>query len=423
MAFDSMGSRSRPLRVALFSGNYNYTADGANRALNRLVGHLEDREGAKVRVYSPTSPTPAFAPRGELVSVPSATLPLRRDYRIALGLPAALARDVAAFAPDVVHLSAPDPLGFAAQRLARRLGAPVVASQHTLFETYLAYYGLGWLKPVVDARLSAFYRACDYALAPTPVLAGELAAMGLGARARVWSRGVDATAFSPTQRDPDWRRSLGFADDQPVVLYFGRIVLEKGLAVFGDAVEAARAQRPDLGVLVVGQGPAQPWFEKRLGAAVFTGHLSGPALGRAVASADILMNPSCTESFCNVTLEAMASGLAVVCADAPNHRSLAPEPVGMLRPPQDSAAFAEALLTLAGDPDTLRRRGRAARAQALSYDWEQILAGVAAVYREAVAARREAGRLNQPATASTPRPTPSTTAVSAVWPGLRRLMT
>lgn len=111
----------RPLRIALFSGNYNYTLDGANKTLNRLVGHLLDEAGFQVRVYSPTTSHPAFAPVGDLVSVPSAPIPLRPDYRMALGMPFWVRRDVEAFEPDVVHVSSPDPLG--RRRLGWRAGA------------------------------------------------------------------------------------------------------------------------------------------------------------------------------------------------------------------------------------------------------------------------------------------------------------
>src|SRR5438105_2588811 len=93
------------LRLALFSGNYNYTRDGANQALNRLVRHLESR-GAVVRVYSPTPDTPAFEPAGTLVSVPSVSLPGRPEYRAALGLPKKIRADIAAFEPNAIHLSA-----------------------------------------------------------------------------------------------------------------------------------------------------------------------------------------------------------------------------------------------------------------------------------------------------------------------------
>jgi hypothetical protein len=124
------------MRVALFSGNYNYTRDGANKALNKLVAHLL-AQGADVRVFSPTSRHPAFEPAGELISVPSIALPGRSEFRVALGLPAAIKDEVRKFRPNIIHLSAPDFLGTAAQRLAREMNVPVVASLHTRFETYL----------------------------------------------------------------------------------------------------------------------------------------------------------------------------------------------------------------------------------------------------------------------------------------------
>src|SRR5665647_1563022 len=126
MAFNAFAPRQ--MRVALFSGNYNYTVDGANKALNRLVQHLEEVEGARVRVYSPTAPVAAFAPQGELISAPSIQIPLRPDYRLATGLSPAIRRDVEAFAPDIIHVSAPDLLNSGAIRLARRMGVPAVAS-------------------------------------------------------------------------------------------------------------------------------------------------------------------------------------------------------------------------------------------------------------------------------------------------------
>ena len=379
---------ARPLRVALFSGNYNYTLDGANKALNRLVDHIERVEGFQVRVYSPTSPTPAFEPKGELVSAPSVTIPLRSDYRFALGLTPALRRNVEAFAPDIVHLSAPDLLGLGAQKLAHRLGVPVVASLHTLFETYLDYYSLGWLRPALERRLAAFYGGCNVVLAPTQPIADRMEAEGMAGRMRVWARGVDRELFDPARRDTAWRRAQGFADTDTVVVFFGRLVLEKGIAVFAEAMNRVRVQRPDAKVLVIGDGPARAWMQERMPYAVFTGSLVDEALARAVASGDILLNPSNTETFGNVTLEAMASGLAVVGADAIYHHALLdPGRTGLMCPPADAEAYAAAVLTLVGDPLRRRAMGLAARAASSAYQWSQILSGVAEVYREAMGAR------------------------------------
>jgi glycosyltransferase involved in cell wall biosynthesis len=155
------------MRVALFSGNYNYLRDGANQALNRLAGYLV-RCGHDVRAYSPVTDTPAFEPQGELVAVPSIPFPFRTEFRLALGLPRETREDVRRFAPDIIHVSVPDFLGTRAETFALQLGIPVVTSLHTRFETYFSYYGLGILRPPAEWHLRRFYRRCDHVLAPDP---------------------------------------------------------------------------------------------------------------------------------------------------------------------------------------------------------------------------------------------------------------
>ena len=377
----------RPIRIALFSGNYNYTLDGANKSLNRLVGHLQDTLGAKVRIYSPTAPQPAFAPVGDLVSVPSVKVPLRGEYRLALGLPASVRRDVEAFKPDLVHLSAPDLLGAAALKLGRKLKVPVVASLHTQFESYLDYYGLGGLKPMLRRRLWAFYGACDYVMTPTTAIGDELRAQNLPTHIRTWARGVDPELFNPERRSEAWRLELGFDPDRPVILFLGRIVMEKGLGAFAETIQQLEADGHDPQVLVIGDGPARQWFQDRLPHAVFTGFLSGPALATAVASADVFLNPSTTETFGNVNLEAMASGLAMVCADAPNTRALLRDGRNALLCPDQPEAYAEALSELIVDGELRRRMGAAALDRSAAFRWSEILDEVVEVYAEALGPR------------------------------------
>ncbi|HTI66017.1 MAG TPA: glycosyltransferase family 1 protein [Caulobacteraceae bacterium] len=392
--YSSTSIPARPLRIALFSGNYNYTVDGANKTLNRLVGHLEQVEGHQVRVYSPTAPVPAFPATGDLVSVPSVTIPTRPDYRIALGLPAVIRRDVEAFAPDLVHLSAPDLLGMEALKLARRMGVPAVASLHTLFDSYLDYYALGCLKPILKRRLQRFYSDCDYVLAPTRALAEQLEAAGLEGQTRIWARGVDGDLFSPARRDPAWRRAHGFDDAQPVIVFFGRLVMEKGLAVFVEAVRRLELSGGAVSVLVIGDGPARSWFEEALPDAVFTGFLQGEALARAIAGGDIFLNPSATETFGNVNLEAMASGLALVCADVPNSRALIRhDRTGILCDARDAGAYAGAIRALIDQPAERMRLARAALVESTLYRWPEMLGSVARVYREALASHQPALRV------------------------------
>lgn len=370
------------LRIALFSGNYNYTRDGANNALNKLVGHL-NQYGATVRVYSPTSRTPAFEPTGELVSVPSIAIPGRTEFRVALGLPANIAKDVRDFGPNVVHVSAPDWLGTGAQRLARRLGVPVVASMHTRFETYFEYYGLRALRSWAVKRQRHFYCASDKVLAPNEASKGHLAAMGVPAdRISIWGRGVDCSQFSPARRDLEWRRALGYADDTPVLLFFGRIVREKGTQCFVNTVHELRRRGLRVRPLVVGDGPAHMEMQARLGEAIFLGHLDGDELGRAVASADILLNPSLTEAFGNVTLEGMAAGLAVVAADVGVFATLITCGEDGFLCKADAGSFADVIVRLARDPRERDRCGASAAATARKHRWPEALGAVVRSYRE-----------------------------------------
>lgn len=377
------------LRIALFSGNYNYVRDGANRALNRLVSYLEGHVGAKVRIYSPTTDTPAFAPSGTLISVPSVALPGRSDYRLALGLPNAVQRDIERFRPNMFHLSAPDWLGQRAMQFARRLKQPVVTSLHTSFETYLEFYGLQMFRGCVERYLHHFYARSDVVLAPSPPIVAELKQQGMGNRARLWSRGVDPKAFNPRLRTLDWRRANDISDDDIAVLFFGRLVKEKGIAEFAEVMKLAERMNLRVKPLIVGDGPALASIRSLLPNAVFTGHLAGADLGRAVASADIFINPSKTETFGNVTLEAMASRLAVICADVPSSRSLIKAgEAGLLCATSDIEAYGAALKQLIERPD--QRRGLAATAyeDSKAHDWDRVLASVVESYRWAIPAKR-----------------------------------
>lgn len=372
------------LRVALFSGNYNYVREGANNALNRLVGHLLD-EGAAVRVYSPTTRTPAFEPVGDLVSVPSIALPVRSEFRMAFGLPEKLRRDVRAFGPNLIHVSTPDLLGTASIGLARAMNVPVFASLHTLFETYLEHYGLSWLTNWAWRRQRDFYRSVDLVLAPNVPMVAHLKRMGIGEeRIRIWGRGIDHNQFAPGLRDEDWRRANGFSPDEVVICFFGRTVREKGTACFARTIAELRSRGHSVRPLVIGGGPASDEFRDALGPAKFVGHLDGRDLGRVLASADVMLNPSVTEAFGNVTLEAMAAGLAVVSADAPSATAIIEDGVtGLLREPEPQA-FADAIEYLLANPDELVGMRKAASAVARRVNWPAINASAVRAYRELV---------------------------------------
>jgi len=375
------------LRIALFSGNYNYVRDGANQALNRLVGFLL-RQGAQVRIYSPTVKTPAFEPVGDLVGVPAAAIPGRPEYRLPLRIPQSVRRDMAAFAPNVVHVASPDIVAHRAISWARARGIPVVASVHTRFETYLAYYHLTFLEPVVRGILRRFYRRCDALVAPAESTAAILRAQRMNRDISIWTRGIDRDQFNPARRSAAFREAHGIGADEVVVAFLGRLVLEKGLDVFADAIDAARAKGARIKVLVIGEGPARLWFADRLPGAIFTGERTGSELAVALASADVFLNPSVTESFGNVTLEAMACALPVVAAAASGATNLVQDGrTGTLATPFAIDEYADALCAYAADPDLRARHGAAGLAFAQTMDWDEINRAVLRTYTRVIKRR------------------------------------
>jgi phosphatidylinositol alpha 1,6-mannosyltransferase len=381
------------LRVALFSGNYNYVRDGANQALNRLVGYLL-RQGVQVRVYSPTVDEPAFPPTGDLVSIPAIAVPGRPEYRLPISLPASVRRDLKQFNPNVVHVSSPDIVGHRAVTWARRNQIAVVASVHTRFDTYLAYYHLQALEPLARGIMRRFYHRCEVVMAPAESTALILRAQRMNRDITIWTRGVDRDQFNPERRDMKWRRSLGIADDEMVILFLGRIVMEKGLDVFADAIHALAERGVKYRVLILGEGPARPWFEQQLPDAIFTGEITGADLARGVASADVFLHPSITEAFGNVTLEAMACGLPVIAAEATGSTNIVRNGIsGLLVDGTESDEFADALEAYGRDPELRSCHGEAGLAVAKTMDWDTINSAVVRAYKHAIVKRQRLERM------------------------------
>lgn len=376
----------RPLRIALFTGNYVHIEDGVSRTLGRLVGALEAR-GHHVLVLGPTVEVPAVRQPGTFLPVPSVPIPRRPEYRFTTGFPAYLRAQVEAFSPDVVHLATPDVLGHRALTWARQHGIPAVATYHTHFVSYADYYHLGIVKPLLWAIGRHFYNRCDEVYVPTPTMERELTAHGIQSTLRLWPRGIELDRFSPDLRSEAWRSAHGFERSDVVVLFTSRLVREKGLDVFADVLRRLDHER--VRALVVGDGPEREALAAELPGSVFTGHLSGVDLATAYASADVFLFPSETETFGNVTLEAMASGLAVVCADGGGSRSLIEDGrTGVLCPPRDTDAFTAAVWRLSQSAEVRATLGAAAREAASTYDWPSLLDRMVAYYRGVLDERR-----------------------------------
>ena len=376
---ESRPLRIAPLRIALVTSSYNYIADGVALTLNRLVGYLES-QGVEVLVFAPTAQKPAFVHNGTIVPVPSMPLPGRPEYRLVLRMPGDVKRQLLDFKPDIIHVAVPDLLGHAALALANAHGIPAVATYHTRYETYLRHYWyLAPFEGLLTRILRRFYGACREVYVPSDSTRDALLADGLKDNFKPWPRGIDTHRFDPAKRSAAWREGHGIRADELVILHVSRLVREKRLDTLTVALNGITVPHKSV---IVGDGPDRGTVERELPHAVFTGFLGGDALATAYASSDIFIFPSDSESFGNVTLEAMASGLPTVCADATGSRSLvAPGETGFLAPAGDAQDFARHITALAQDADLRRRLGQAARARALTFSWDETLARMLGYYR------------------------------------------
>ena len=372
---------TKPLRIALFTGNYNYIKDGVSLTLNRLVAYLEKND-IPVLIFAPTAKIPAFQSVGEVVSVPSFAIPFRSEYRIAWGLPKAARARLEDFNPTLVHIAVPDILGYQALKLAEAWSLPVVATFHTRYDTYLKFYGLGFLEKYAVSYFRKFYARCKMIYPPSQSMADALRADGIAENLEVFGRGVESELFAPTKRSLEWRRGYGISDDEIVVCFVSRLVKEKNTELMARCFKRLRESGVKFRPLIVGLGPEEKSLRASIPDAVFAGFLQGEDLAFAYASSDIFFFPSESETFGNVTLEAMACGLPAIVADATGSRSLVEDgKTGFVQNTRDEIGFDRALLLLIEDKKLRKSMAAAARKRALTFNWDVILAKLVASFR------------------------------------------
>jgi glycosyltransferase involved in cell wall biosynthesis len=361
------------LRVAVISGNYNYCADGVALVLNRLVAHLLE-QGVRVKVFAPTKKKPVLQHAGELISVPSLSFLLNPNYRLAWGLPSRIRQQIAEFRPHVIHCATPDLLGFAALRLARRLKVPAVATYHTHFATYLHYFGLGLMEPLCWRVMRRFYNQTRETFVPSASMREVLQKHGVSCPLTVWEHGVDAERFSPQRRSLEWRRAQGIRDEEILVGFVGRVGWEKNVALWGDVVQRLDQCGRPIRSIMIGDGPARPAMQTRLKNTLFPGYMGHDALPAAFASFDVFLNPSTTETFGCVTLEAMACGVPPVVADATGSRDIVTHEVnGFICRPGDPGDFAQRVMQLADNPSLRQRLCDASTQHAAGCTWDHVM--------------------------------------------------
>jgi glycosyltransferase involved in cell wall biosynthesis len=363
------------MRIAYVTETWPPELNGVSLTAARTVAFLQAR-GHDVMLVRPRQRAidARKAPlMDETLRVPGVPIPLYPDLRMGLPARRRLLRTWQAYRPDLVHVATEGPLGWSAIRAARQLGVPVTSDFRTRFDEYGRHYAWEGAVTLVRAYLRAFHNRTDRTFVPTRELQKQLGELGF-ARLTVSTRGVDARQFSPCYRSEALRAQWGVPADAPVALTVGRLAVEKNLSVALDAFDAVRERVPSARLVMVGDGPQRNVLRRRCPDAVFAGTQHGEALAAHYASADLFLFPSLTETFGNVVVEAMASGLPVVAFDtAAAGMHVRRDESGCLAPLGDAAAFARATAALAADATLRQRMGRAARLTAQSLDWPHVL--------------------------------------------------
>lgn len=378
------------LRVAVVTETYPPEINGVARTVGLMVEALCER-GHDVQLIRPRqrdepAASPDEGPDQRLV--PGFPIPFYRHLQMGFAPPGLLLRDWSKRRPDLVHVVTEGPLGWAAVSAARRLGVPTCSDFHTNFHSYSRHYGLGMFSGIVCRYLRALHNRTDCTLVPTAEMQSKLEALAFD-RVKVVGRGVDTWLFSPARRSERLRATWGCRGGERVALYVGRIAPEKNLALFVQAALAMRVIDAGLRVVLVGDGPQAAELRAQYPDFVFAGMRTGGDLAEHYASADVFLFPSTTETFGNVTLEAMASGLAVVAYDyAAARQYLRHESNALLAPLDDSAAFVRMAALLAGNPELASRLRSEARRAAETASWNRAFDDLERVLRNIIAANR-----------------------------------
>lgn len=366
--------KQRQMRLAVITETYPPEINGVAMTTGRLVSAMQQL-GHWIELIRPRQHAKEIpADQSALEEILHAGVPIPRYGGLKFGLPAKrkLVARWQLRRPDLVHVVTEGPLGWSAIAAAKILKIPVTSDFHTNFHTYSQHYGLGWLQKPVNAYLRKFHNQTLATFVPTQSLAEELRQLGYR-NLRVVSRGVDTALFNPSRRDPELRRAWGVGDGDIAVLYVGRIAAEKNLPLVFEAFDAMQRWQPRMRLVLVGDGPQRTSWELRYPQHVFAGMRVGEDLARHYASGDVFLFPSLTETFGNVTLEAMASGLAVVAYDyAAAKEHIRSRENGLLAMFNQPAAFVAAAEHMAQHLGELRSIRANAAATAAAITWSAV---------------------------------------------------
>lgn len=370
-------SLSHRQRITIVSETFSPEINGVANTLRHLCQGLVKR-GREVTVVRPRQqgeqaghyPRPESSLCSHEVIVPGLPIPGYSELRLGLTRPARLTRLWQQQRPDAIYVATEGPLGLAAVRAANKLGIPVYSGFHTNFHSYSGYYGLGALAWLLCRYGRWFHNRTRLTLVPTRKMQASVREMGID-NSRLWSRGVDCQTFTPHKRDAALRKAWGLSETDRAVIYVGRLAAEKNVKLAVACFERIRCLHPTARLILVGDGPLRPQLQARHPEYLFCGSRRGEELARHYASGDLFLFPSKTDTFGNVVLEAMASGLGVVAFDdAAAAEHIRHDENGQKAALTDDEAFITHALRLADQPSLMAQVRTQARLDTLDLTWD-----------------------------------------------------
>ncbi|MFN5047812.1 glycosyltransferase family 4 protein [Roseateles sp.] len=391
---DEIPPLRRSLRVAMVSETYPPEVNGVARTVACVVEGLRERNHAVQLLRPRQRPGEQGAVAdgdagADFQEVLMRGLPIPRYPHLRMGMASkrSLVQLWTLRRPDIVHIATEGPLGWSALQAASYLKLPICSDFRTNFHAYSKHYGIGWLNKPILVYLRKFHNKTHCTMVPDAGLRQELEGLGFHG-VRVLARGVDTRLFSPERRNPALRATWGVGEQDPVIVHVGRLAPEKNLTHLIEAFEALRQVQPRARLVLVGDGPARVELQARLPDAIFAGMRHGEDLAAHYASGDLFIFPSLTETYGNVTAEALASGLPVLAYDYAAASQLLSNGVNGWRAPLGNAAEFQRLARLmTGDVGGLRAMGLAARQRAEQLGWSSIVSTLEGIYNGLVDAQ------------------------------------
>jgi glycosyltransferase involved in cell wall biosynthesis len=358
------------IKIAYFAGSMKPGQDGVTRVLYKMIEYY-NKNGIKNIFYSPIVPEESEQPT-IMFQVPSFTIPVYKEYKFAVPGIKYFEESLRNFAPDILHINSPCPLGYAAVKYGQKNNIPVVATYHTHFPSYAKYYKVKALENMGWNYLRSLYNKCEAVYVPSLPIMKELSAQGLET-IQFLPHGVDTEVFNPSFRSQEWKDSIG-CKDKKIILYSGRLVWEKDLKVFADAYDIIMESRSDAVFVLAGDGPIRSELKELMPNAIFLGYRSGKDLSTVYSSSDIFAFPSTTETFGNVTVEAMASGVPPVCVRAGGAYGIINDGVtGLIAEPHSAESFAAQILYLLNNQEKRLEMGLDALQYSQAQSWDAVI--------------------------------------------------